>query len=358
MRGKYLYFAAGILLGGTLFSGGTAYAAGLMAEPSSQTFYVDGQQVQLQAYAIGGNNYVKLRDVGQAVNFNVSYDAATNSVQIATDEPYSEDIPAPAVTTPATPPAPAQSSYTISTGHWSREDFSRQANPAVFTDVYDRALYNTIRQTLADIGTENSTGGRCAYTMVSKENYGAVKELLGRMDGYFWYDHYVPQNLANYYEYLDYFAVSVEVSADYQPALSFIRPAIEQVSRMASDREKVKYLNDYLCGLMSYDRKATAGVSQVFTQHSGEIAGACGSYAHNFKFLCGAAGIPCFTISTADHSWNLVYADGQWLHVDVSANDLYRRDYILLSGTVQGRTDTAPAATAFLKELLAPGSTK
>lgn len=358
MRGKYLYFAAGILLGGTLFSGGTAYAAGLMAEPSSQTFYVDGQQVQLQAYAIGGNNYVKLRDVGQAVNFNVSYDAATNSVQIATDEPYSEDTPAPAVTTPAITPPPAQSSYTISTDHWSREDFSRQANPAVFTGIYDRALYNTIRQTLADIGTENNTGTGTAYTMVSKENYGAVKELLGRMDGYFWYDHYVPQNLANYYEYLDYFAVSVEVSTDYQPALSFIRPAIEQVSRMASDREKVKYLNDYLCGLMSYDRKATAGVSQVFTQHSGEIAGACGSYAHNFKFLCGAAGIPCFTISTTDHSWNLVYADGQWLHVDVSANDLYRRDYILLSGTVQGRTDTAPAATAFLKELLAPGSTK
>ena len=351
MRGKYVYFAAGILLGGALFSGGTAYAAGLMAEPSSQTFYVDGQQIQLQAYAIGGNNYVKLRDVGQAVNFNVTYDGATNSVHIATDEPYSED--APAVTAPATTPPPAQSSYTISTDHWSREDFSQQANPTMFTGIYDRALYNTIRQTLAD-----GNSATPAYTMVSKENYSAVKNLLGRMDGYLWYDHYVPQNLSNYYEYLDYFAVSVELSADYQPALNFIQPAIERVNGMGSDREKVKYLNDYLCGLMSYDRKATAGVSQVFTWHSGEIAGACGSYAHNFKFLCGAAGIPCITISTTDHSWNLVYADGQWLHVDVSANDLYRQDYILLSRTVSNRTDTAPAATEFLKELLVPGSTK
>ena len=166
----------------------------------------------------------------------MSYDAATNSVQINTNEPYSED--APAVTAPSTP-APAQSSYTISTDHWSREDFSRQANPAVFTGIYDRALYNTIRQTLTDIGTVNNTGTGTAYTMVSKGNYGAVKELLGRMDGYFWYDHYVPQNLTNYYEYLDYFAVSAEVSADYQPALNFIRPAIEQVNGMASDREKV-----------------------------------------------------------------------------------------------------------------------
>ena len=51
-----LYFTAGLLVGMTLFGGGTAYAAGLMAEVSSQTFYVDGQRVYLQAYAIGGNN--------------------------------------------------------------------------------------------------------------------------------------------------------------------------------------------------------------------------------------------------------------------------------------------------------------
>ena len=346
-----LTFLMGMLMGAALFGGGTAYAAGLMAEPSTQTFYVDGQQVYLQAYAIGGNNYVKLRDVGQAVNFNVTYDGATNSVQIATNEPYSED--APAVTAPTTPAAPAPSAYTISTDHWSRTDFSRQANPAAFTGLYTRELYNAIRQTL-----EDGNSATPAYTMVSKENYRAVKELLGRMDGYFWYNHYVPQNLTNYYEYLDYFAVSMEISEDYQPALDFIRPAVEQVSGMASDRDKVKFLNDYLCGLMSYDKKAIAGVNQVFTQHSGEVAGACGDYAHNFKFLCGAAGIPCFTISTTNHSWNLVYADGQWLHVDVSANDLYRQDYILLNSTVTNRTDIAPAATEFLKELLVPGSTK
>lgn len=347
-----LTFVTGMLMGAALFGGGTAYAAGLMAEPSSQTFFVDGRQVFLQAYAIGGNNYVKLRDVGQAVNFNVTYDGATNSVQIATNEPYSEDAPAQAVTAPATPATPA--SYTISADHWSREDFSRQANPAVFTGVYDRALYNTIRQTLVDGGA----GDQPAYTMVSKENYGEVKRLLGRMDGYFWYDHYVPQNFTNYYEYLDYFAVSAEISEDYQPAINFIRSTVEQANGMASDREKVKYLNDYLCSLMSYDRKATAGVNQVFTQHNGEIAGACGDYAHNFKFLCGAAGIPCITISTTNHSWNLVYADGQWLHVDVSANDLYRQNYILLAETVSDRIDTEPEATAFLKELFAPGSTK
>lgn len=347
-----LTFLMGMLMGAALFGGGTAYAAGLMAEPSTQTFYVDGQQVYLQAYAIGGNNYVKLRDVGQAVNFNVTYDGATNSVQIATNEPYSED--APAATAPTTPAAPAPSAYTISTDHWSRTDFSRQANPAAFTGLYTKELYNAIRQTLVDGNSETAP----AYTMVSKENYGEVKRMLGRMDGLYQHEHHVPQNFANYYEYLDYFAVSFQMPDNYQPAYDFIQPAVSAANQLGTDREKVKYLNDYLCSLLSYDRTATAGIVRTFSQHNGELNAACGSYAHNFKFLCGAAGIPCITISTADHSWNLVYADGQWLHVDVSANDLYRQDYILLTRTVSNRTDIAPAATEFLKELLVPGSTK
>ena len=77
-----------------------------------------------------------------------------------------------------------------------------------------------------------------------------------------------------------------------------------------------------------------------------------------FKFLCGAAEIPCFTISTRTHGWNMVYADGQWLHVDVSANDLTNSHTMLLRETYPNHPDQAPAATAFIKELLVPGSTK
>ena len=42
-------FFAGMLMGAALFGGGTAYAAGLMAEPSSHTIFVDWQLVYLQA---------------------------------------------------------------------------------------------------------------------------------------------------------------------------------------------------------------------------------------------------------------------------------------------------------------------
>lgn len=243
--------------------------------------------------------------------------------------------------------------YTISASQWSREDFSQQANPDVFTATYDRALYNAIRQTLVD-GTSDTAP---AYTMVGDSEYSAVKNLLGRLEGVVRYEHHVPENFANYWQYLDYFAVSAAMPENYQAPFDFIQPTIQATDGM-TDREKVEYLNDYLCTLLAYQKGKTAGVTRTFAQHSGELQAACGSYARAFKFLCGAAGIPCFTISTSNHTWNMVYADGQWLHVDVSANDLYHRPYILLAETVQGRTDRAPEQTAFLKELLVPGSTK
>ena len=347
----------GMALGAALFGGVSAVAAGITAEPSWSPIYVDGQQVSMTAYNILGNNYVKLRDIGQAVGFNVYWD---NGVQVDSTAPYTGEAPVSeqqAVTTPDTQPATeaaAESEYRISTDHWSREDFSQQANPAVFTGVYSRELYNTIRQTMVD-----GTSERPAYTMVAKGNdYSAVKNLIGRMEGVLRYEHYVPGNLKNYYEYLDYFAVSAEMPENYQAPLDFIQPVIQQVNQLASDRKKVEYLNDYLCTLLRYNVKATAGITQTFTPHTGELEAACGSYARAMKFLCAAADIPCISISTQTHGWNLVYVDGQWLHVDVSTNDISGQHSILLLRDLPERIDRAPEATAFLQELYVPGSTK
>ena len=78
--------ASGIILG-TAITAPTVGAA-LTAQPSSQRIYVDGEPVQIEAYSIGGSNYCKLRDVGKAVGFAVSYDALTNTVRINTKEAY------------------------------------------------------------------------------------------------------------------------------------------------------------------------------------------------------------------------------------------------------------------------------
>lgn len=83
---KLLSFMAGFGIGAVLLGGSVAYAAGVMAERSPQQVYVDGTLVQMDAYNIGGSNYMKLRDIGKAVGFNVYWDG--KSVQIDSDAPY------------------------------------------------------------------------------------------------------------------------------------------------------------------------------------------------------------------------------------------------------------------------------
>ena len=72
----------GMVIGAALVS---EAAAGIAAEPTWQKIYVDGQQVSMTAYNIAGNNYVRLRDIGQQVGFNVYWQ---DGVQIDTDAPY------------------------------------------------------------------------------------------------------------------------------------------------------------------------------------------------------------------------------------------------------------------------------
>ena len=244
--------------------------------------------------------------------------------------------------------------YSITASHWSREDFSQEANPDVFTGPYTRELYNAIRQTMVD-GTSDTAP---AYTMVSKEDYSAVKKLTGRMEGVLRYEHYVPQGFTDYWQYLDYYAVSAEMPENYQAPLDFIQPALDHAGTLASDSEKVEYFHDYIRTLLAYQKGKVSGITQTFAAHAVELKAACGSYARAMKFLCAAADIPCFTISSKAHTWNLVYVDGAWLHVDVSANDLSGRNSVLLTESYQIGRDQAPEATAFLKELFVPGSTK
>ncbi len=97
-RKEIALVTAGILAGIAVSGPATQAAAGLMANPSSQKFYLEDRQINLQAYEIGGSNYVKLRDIGQAVDFGVVYDAATNTVTISPDKPYETEVIPPAST--------------------------------------------------------------------------------------------------------------------------------------------------------------------------------------------------------------------------------------------------------------------
>ena len=55
------------------------------AEPSQVLLYCDGEPLAIGAYNIEGNNYFKLRDIGEAVGFAVNWDEDAQLMQIDTD---------------------------------------------------------------------------------------------------------------------------------------------------------------------------------------------------------------------------------------------------------------------------------
>ncbi|MCL2124363.1 MAG: serine hydrolase [Oscillospiraceae bacterium] len=53
-------------------------------EPSTSRFFLDGVEYELEAYLIGGNNYFKLRELGDLFNFDVDWIGETRTVIIDT----------------------------------------------------------------------------------------------------------------------------------------------------------------------------------------------------------------------------------------------------------------------------------
>ncbi len=56
------------------------------AAPTTSKIYIDGKEVALTAYNIGGNNYFKLRDIGAAFDFGMDWDGAKNTIVVDTSK--------------------------------------------------------------------------------------------------------------------------------------------------------------------------------------------------------------------------------------------------------------------------------
>jgi uncharacterized protein YkwD len=86
----------GIVIGGVIFGGTIAYAAGIMAQPKTAAVVIDGQTVDLKGYVIEGNHYFQLRDLNEKLipggrDFSVVWDGSGNRVIIDTARGYDPD---------------------------------------------------------------------------------------------------------------------------------------------------------------------------------------------------------------------------------------------------------------------------
>ena len=86
----------GLVMGLALSAPAAQAVESLKATLSTNRILVDGQETHMTAYTINGNNYVKLRDVGKAVGFEVYWDSANGCVQVESGKPYTGEAPAKA----------------------------------------------------------------------------------------------------------------------------------------------------------------------------------------------------------------------------------------------------------------------
>lgn len=343
IKNNHLSFISGILIGGLLFGGSAAYAAGILAAPiedTDQTIVLNGAEIELTGYAINGNNYFKLRDVAAAVDFGVTWDEASRAVSIDTSVGYS-----PAETKPAPLPS-IQPEY-----GGTLTDYSQVANPALFTGAVTREAYNVMRQAIV--------GKEAASAVVTNGTFEIMHEVSGAIGIY-------PSYELNHYS--SGYEGSISCAAKYvsanDAAVKHTESFIKGLS-VLDDAEKIRqidfYVSDRLTYALTYPSPSTVLASDEVKR------GACMAYAYSFQWLCQQAGIPCILVHSETHQWNQVYVNGQWWNVDVTSDDsgdeVDIRDQLTIlwkDADMQGSIfiNSEPQNTMFAKELLVPGSTK
>ena len=339
-------FIIGLLCGSLLFGGLTVFAnAEIVAKLTSQIFFWNNSQVELEAYNINGANYIKLRDAAELFGVKVEYYENTNSVYLG--EPRKESTP-----------------KTIIDGNsCAKEDYSVKANPDIFNETYTRDAYNAIRQSIVDIAeiTENTdeNGYNAGYEYAhfvdeTSNTIEAMKSVTATMFGYYNFSLGYEPTIKNLYEYPGYRICKVQIHKHFEPANNATDSFIADIKNL-TDTEKAKQIADYICDRVVYKDENVAGINQVFTETS-PVNGLCGTYANAFVYLCQRADIPCIIVKDDVHAWNGVYIDGEWYTADISYYDVSRNEEILFQETYV-RTDIDPQKTTFAKELLVPGST-
>jgi len=360
---KYTYFLLGLLCGAVFFSGTAVMAnSGVLAKISSQIFFLNGEQTELFAYNINGNNYVKLRDAAALFGADIEYIEETNSVHM--EIPKKEEIKEIPEETPVETP-----DIFIDGTSSSKEDFSANANQSIFGDVYTKEAYNTMRQTIADTKTivvcNNADGYNPTYsyahyvdaefTFTSPgKTDTAMKSVANVLSGYYTYSFGAEPTVRNLYEYPGYRILKVQINPKYESANMATDEFVNSLTAL-SEKEKVKVIATYIADRIVYKDENVAGINDVFTSTT-SVNGICGTYANAFIYLCQRADIPCVTIKDETHAWNEAYIDGGWQIIDVSYYDVARTDESLFTNSYP-RIDTTKEKTEFAKELLVPGST-
>ncbi len=122
-----------------------------------------------------------------------------------------------------------------------------------------------------------------------------------------------------------------------------------------SDEEKISVFHDYIVNNTVYDIVASETDPEEnkssFTAYGVLINGSavCQGYADAMAIFLDRFGIPNLKVSSATHTWNLIYINGKWLHLDATWDDpvtsngsqILLHDYYLVTTSELFNLDTS-----------------
>ena len=327
----------GVFLGATLFGGAEAAAEGYLARRSEMPFFVNGSPVTVDAYLIGENNYLKLRDIAALADFGVTWSPESGAVLIDTMVGYSGEFkPAEtAATVPQQESAVAQPNY------------HEKANASVFGGAYTAEAYDALRQCMAD--------GQSTPITMSAETHAVMQKVTAAISSYPSYTLKTQRDGTVLFQ--------KSRSTSYEEAAEAARTIIDGLVGK-TESEKLYAFACSVCDRLEYDESSTATPRTLFAT-DGVKKGNCMSYAHGFQYMCNLANIPCILVHSDVHQWNEVYTNGRWYSVDLTGFKIgysergsatLLHDNSELIGSMYSQSE--PQLTRFAKELLVPNSTK
>lgn len=117
----------------------------------------------------------------------------------------------------------------------------------------------------------------------------------------------------------------------------------DQIEDTMTTKEKIRVIHDYIINNTEYDTLKTKDVNDTTYKSNTaygvllEGHGICSGYSDAMKLFLDKLNIINYKISNDQHIWNLVYLDGEWLHLDltwddpVSDKNITRDNYFLIS---------------------------
>jgi hypothetical protein len=143
------------------------------AIPTNSTIYLNGSKISLTAYTIQGNNYFKLRDVGQTFNFGVDWDGINNAISVNTNVGYTPENQQqnnpPPTATPPTPPSTTSTNQNNNSMSKAELEAVETINKVIVTEL--EAIYKILNE------KDNVSATRSVMKILS-EKAAAITEII------------------------------------------------------------------------------------------------------------------------------------------------------------------------------------